>query len=119
MSNCWISGYGPVKYGHHTAVYTSAGELYTFGNGKYGRLGHGTETDEWLPRLVEGLPGEQVVAVAAGEEHTAVCTASGRVYTFGSGSCAKLGHGAAPETSENCYLDELTPKVLSRDGFHV
>ena len=37
------------------AVWTEEGELFTFGNGNYGVLGHGGTQNEYVPRLVEAL----------------------------------------------------------------
>ena len=42
-------------HGNHTAVWTDEGEIFTFGNGGYGQLGHGGTQDEYVPRLVEAL----------------------------------------------------------------
>jgi alpha-tubulin suppressor-like RCC1 family protein len=39
----------------HTAAWTEEGELFTFGYGGGGRLGHGGDEDELVPRLVEAL----------------------------------------------------------------
>jgi len=36
-------------------VWTETGELFTFGYGDWGRLGHGGEERELVPRLVEAL----------------------------------------------------------------
>jgi hypothetical protein len=36
----------------HTVVLTGEGEIYTWGSGKMGRLGHGADSDEVLPRRV-------------------------------------------------------------------
>jgi len=49
-----------------TAVRTEAGELFTFGGGEFGRLGHGGTEHELVPRLVVALAGKKVVGVAAG-----------------------------------------------------
>jgi len=38
--------------GAHSACITSAGELYTWGKGRYGRLGHGDSDDQARPKLV-------------------------------------------------------------------
>lgn len=43
--------------GAHSAVITASGELYTWGKGRYGRLGHGDSDDQLKPKLVEGLLG--------------------------------------------------------------
>ena len=40
----------------HTVVWTDEGKAYCFGPGGDGRLGHGSEKDEFVPRLIEGIP---------------------------------------------------------------
>ena len=41
----------------HTAVVTSAGQLFTFGDGTFGVLGHGDRNSVSIPREVESLKG--------------------------------------------------------------
>lgn len=36
----------------HSAAITSSGELYSWGLGEYGRLGHGDNTTQLRPKLV-------------------------------------------------------------------
>jgi len=36
----------------HSIAVTADGEVYTWGSGSFGRLGHGDHCDEYLPRLV-------------------------------------------------------------------
>ena len=43
------------------------GELYTWGKGRYGRLGHGDSEDQTKPKLVEALLGYRVIDVACGK----------------------------------------------------
>ena len=38
--------------GAHSACITSTGELYTWGKGRYGRLGHGDSEDQPKPKMV-------------------------------------------------------------------
>lgn len=38
--------------GAHSACITASGELYTWGKGRYGRLGHGDSEDQLKPKLV-------------------------------------------------------------------
>lgn len=82
----------------HTAAVTAHGELFTWGHGKHGQLGHGLTsdrkaTDEHLPKQVEQLRGVHVVQVQAPVDghFTAVVTQHGDLYTFGSNECANLG----------------------------
>ena len=88
----------------HTAVWTDDGEVFTFGRGAYGQLGHGGLENELVPRLVQALAGRKVVGAAAGAEHTAVWTDDGEVFTFGSGECGRLAHGGEE--------DEFVPRLV-------
>lgn len=81
-----------VSCGHkHTAV-ISDGQLYTFGLGLHGQLGHRVLQNENAPRPVAGLDelghGD---SVACGHSHTAVIRNS-ELYTFGDGQYGELGH---------------------------
>ena len=88
----------------HTAVWTDAEELFTFGEGGGGRLGHGGEADELVPRLVGELAGKKVIGAAAGTMHTAVWTDGGELFTFGDGAFGELGHGGEQ--------NELVPRLV-------
>jgi len=88
----------------HTAVWTETGELFTFGNGGNGRLGHAGEQNEPVPRLVEALVGKKVVGAATGDNHTVVWTEGGELFTFGYGDFGRLGHGGTQ--------GELVPRLL-------
>jgi len=88
----------------HTAVWTDAGELFTFGYGVYGILGHGGTQNELVPRLVKALAGKKVIGVSAGGLHTAAWTEEGELFTFGHGDYGKLGHGG--------HQNELVPRLV-------
>lgn len=38
--------------GAHSAAITNSGQLFTWGKGRYGRLGHGDSEDQLTPKLV-------------------------------------------------------------------
>ena len=77
----------------HTAAVVDDGTLWTFGRGG-GRLGLKSPANTFEPTQVCGeLDGEFVVSASCGEQHTAVRTRSGALYTFGRGSDGQLGHG--------------------------
>lgn len=69
----------------HSAAITSSGELYTWGLGEYGRLGHGDNATQLKPRLVQALVGQRVVQVACGsrDAQTLALTDEGVVYSWG------------------------------------
>ncbi|XP_060782433.1 probable E3 ubiquitin-protein ligase HERC6 isoform X2 [Neoarius graeffei] len=66
----------------HTAVLTKAGEVYTFGEGTHGQLGHNSTNNELLPRKVEGIDGP-AKQVTCGSHHTLVLMPSGILFIFG------------------------------------
>lgn len=43
---------------YHTAAYSNNGQLYTWGDGLCGKLGHGNWESTLVPKLVEGLLSE-------------------------------------------------------------
>ncbi|KAJ6713268.1 REGULATOR OF CHROMOSOME CONDENSATION [Salix purpurea] len=89
----------------HTAVVTSAGQLFTFGDGTFGVLGHGDRSSVSTPREVESLKGLRTMRVACGVWHTAAVVevmvgsssssncSSGKLFTWGDGDKGRLGHG--------------------------
>ncbi|KAM7252952.1 hypothetical protein ACFE04_025570 [Oxalis oulophora] len=88
----------------HTALVTSTGQLFTFGDGTFGVLGHGDRQTVLYPREVESLSGLRTIAVACGVWHTAAVVevivtqssasvSSGKLFTWGDGDKNRLGHG--------------------------
>jgi len=57
------------------------------------QLGHGDRQTSRAPRKVEALSGERILMAACGAYHTAACTDSGSVWTWGQGRWGILGHG--------------------------
>jgi alpha-tubulin suppressor-like RCC1 family protein len=55
-------------------VSTNTGDVYSWGCGRYGPLGHGSEQDEPHPRRIDSLRGRFVVDVACRWAHSAVVT---------------------------------------------
>ena len=47
------------------------------------------------PTLITALSGKNVVYVSCGNAYSAAITEEGALYTWGKGSCGRLGHGEA------------------------
>ena len=58
-------------------------ELYTWGSGYRGRLGHGDVAHQPAPKCVQALRDEWVVAVSIGKLHTIAGPRSGSVLGWG------------------------------------
>ncbi|PRW61357.1 RCC1 BLIP-II [Chlorella sorokiniana] len=68
----------------HAAVVTATGALYTWGEGRAGKLGLGHDQDQPQPQRVRhGLDGQCVVAVACGDDCTAAVTDIGALFMWG------------------------------------
>ncbi|KAK3004366.1 hypothetical protein RJ639_019175, partial [Escallonia herrerae] len=91
----------------HTAFITSLGQLFTFGDGTFGALGHGNHSSLSIPREVDALKEMRTVRVACGVWHTAAVVEvpnkssdSGpsdgsslkNLFTWGDGDKGRLGH---------------------------
>ncbi|XP_025928582.1 X-linked retinitis pigmentosa GTPase regulator isoform X1 [Apteryx rowi] len=93
--------------GGHTVVLTET-DVYTFGLGQYGQLGHGTFIFETsIPKSVEHLRRHKICNIACGENHTAVIAENGLMFTFGDGRHGKLGLG------EENFANQFEPTLCS------
>ncbi|XP_030881180.1 E3 ubiquitin-protein ligase HERC2 [Leptonychotes weddellii] len=101
----------------YSAAITAEGELYTWGRGNYGRLGHGSSEDEAIPMLVAGLKGLKVIDVAcgSGDAQTLAVTENGQVWSWGDGDYGKLGRGG----SDGCKTPKLIEKLQDLDVVKV
>jgi len=77
----------------HSLALTADGSVWSWGRGTFGRLGHGDEQHQLLPKEVEALAGERVIAVSAGPYHSFALTADGNAWSWGWGNEGRLGHG--------------------------
>jgi len=100
--------------GFHTGCLTDTSEVYTWGEGKFGRLGHGAERNCYSPRLVEVLLGKKPRQVACGGFHTAVITEEGKMYTFGGGEHGQLGHGDKVNKTKPTVVQALEGILVSQ-----
>ena len=89
---------------HHSLALTADGSVWSWGFGVFGRLGHGDQQDQLLPKKVEAFAGQRVVAVTAGGIHSLSITADGAVWSWGDGGLGQLGHGD--------QQDQLLPKKI-------
>eukprot|EP00026_Physarum_polycephalum_P003457 Phypoly_transcript_03469.p1 GENE.Phypoly_transcript_03469~~Phypoly_transcript_03469.p1 ORF type:complete len:804 (+),score=150.71 Phypoly_transcript_03469:292-2412(+) len=83
----------------HTTLVTESGELYTFGTGNMGQLGHGDISDRALPTVVEYFKknNKVVTSTGCGGYHTVCITQEGRTYAFGLSSYGQTGQGPNAE----------------------
>ncbi|XP_035532247.1 alsin-like isoform X3 [Morone saxatilis] len=73
-------------------------EVWSWGRGSEGQLGHGDQLARLQPLCIKPLTGEEVIQVAAGSHHSLAITAHCQVYSWGSNMCGQLGHVNSPVT---------------------
>ncbi|XP_041806349.1 alsin-like isoform X4 [Chelmon rostratus] len=73
-------------------------EVWSWGRGSEGQLGHGDQLARLQPLCIKPLTGEEVIQVAAGSHHSLALTAHCQVYSWGSNMCGQLGHVNSPVT---------------------
>jgi alpha-tubulin suppressor-like RCC1 family protein len=97
-----------------TVCVTKSGEVFTWGHGRYGKLGHGDEINQESPKRVEALVGVKAKTVSSGGQHTAVCTEDGHVYTCGYGGYGQLGHGDRDKKTSPALVQALEGKNITQ-----
>ena len=87
------------------------GELWSFGFGSFGQLGHGDFTDQLLPKKVMAFEGKYVQGITAGSMHS-FALVNGELFSFGNDIEGELGHGDPQH--------QTTPKKIAAfDGKRV
>lgn len=79
---------------YHSLALTSGGQVYTWGWGIHGQLGHGNCDNLYYPKLLQFK--YRIVQIAAGHAHSLILTNDGKLYGFGSNVFGQL---------ETCQLD--------------
>jgi alpha-tubulin suppressor-like RCC1 family protein len=99
---------------NHACAVTHSGELFTWGRGEFGCLGHEDYENVSLPRRVEQLRcyGVCVVGVSTGASHTLAVGSDGRVY--GVGVLRAMGVAFSEDFDDDSDSDESDPLHLHR-----
>ncbi|CAJ1810137.1 unnamed protein product [Sphenostylis stenocarpa] len=107
----------------HSALATSNGKLFTFGDGTFGVLGHGNRQSVSYPKEVQLLSGLKTIKVSCGVWHTAAIVevtfqsgsnvSSRKLFTWGDGDKYRLGHG-----NKETYLQPTCVSTLIEYNFH-
>lgn len=98
----------------HSMVRTKDGKIYSWGSGSYGRLGLGSESDQYSPKVIEKLKNIDITHISCGAFHSlAVADPKGKassLYTWGGGKYGKLGLGF----EDNEYYPQEVPFFKKR-----
>lgn len=96
-----IAGASDVAAGWgYSAVVTSAGEVFVWGDGDEGQIGNGSTISRFVPNQTENLPA--VISIESGTSTLAATTSEGYLWTWGRNGEGQLGinstvlHSALP-----------------------
>lgn len=75
----------------HCLLLTTNGDVFSFGCGLRGTLGHGDVNPSDVPKQIEALAGLKIVDIAAGLFHSVAVSSFGDVYSWGWNTNGQLG----------------------------
>jgi hypothetical protein len=106
---------------HHTVALSADGDVYSWGWGKAGQLGHGNRYDQPLPVKIDPRYSRAdaahttgpVLLVACGDKHTVVVNrAELRAFSFGCGEHGQTGHGKPENQFDPTPIEALKDKQI-------
>lgn len=104
----------------HSVAVTARGEVYTWGFGRGGRLGHpdfdihSGQAAVITPRQVtSGLGARRVKTIAAAKHHTVAATEGGEVFTWGSNREGQLGYTSVDTQATPRRVSSLKTRIVA------
>ncbi|XP_026032646.1 probable E3 ubiquitin-protein ligase HERC4 [Astatotilapia calliptera] len=91
--------------GDQSFALSVSGGVFSWGRNDCGQLGLGDTKDRHTPAPVQCLNMKKAQRISCGQDHTAILTKHGAVFTFGSGQHGQLGH--------NSLRNELRPRLVA------
>ena len=83
------------------------GQVYSWGSGQGGRLGHGDEIGENAPKEIVFLRDKKVKIIEAGECTSGCITWKNEIMLWGVGLHGRLGTGETSNVYEPTYIEDL------------
>ena len=64
-----------------TPVFDAIRQIFTWGRGKYGQLGHETAQSGDFPAAVKAFADHRIIQIACGGDHTIAINSDGRIFS--------------------------------------
>jgi len=95
----------------HTLALTDGGDVYSWGSGWAGCLGHGQGyKNQLVPIVISALRDVHIIQIACGNKNSIAVTTTGYLYAWGSNSHGQIGVG------DNETRDFDSPQQVKFDG---
>ena len=103
----------------HSLLLTEHGQVFSWGGGSRGQLGHGNLVSEEKPKLIMALDGMRIRKIAAGGWHSACISQYDDLYMFGWNESGQLAQPTNLTKPAECfrYLFNALNIRLSRREF--
>ncbi|XP_052272508.1 uncharacterized protein LOC127873013 isoform X1 [Dreissena polymorpha] len=98
---------------YHSLALTDTAQVYSWGWGVHGQLGHGDTEERLVPRCITALSNQSIVQIAGGYCHTIVLNNQGEVYTFGCGFFGQLGLATTNKHTTPVKVTLIPDKVIA------
>lgn len=83
--------------GKHFLALSADQEVFSWGTGEGGRLGHGDTNPKEIPTKIQVLSEKKIIGIFCGATYSAAISATGELYTWGRGTYGRLGHGTSDD----------------------
>nr|CCA22440.1 regulator of chromosome condensation (RCC1)like protein putative [Albugo laibachii Nc14] len=83
-------------------------QVFSWGYGKNGRLGHNDVNDRLHPTLIDTFCDKKIVSISAGGAHSLARSAGSHVWSWGCGAHGQLGHYNSWDCLKPTAVRELT-----------
>ncbi|XP_010269039.1 PREDICTED: ultraviolet-B receptor UVR8-like isoform X1 [Nelumbo nucifera] len=107
----------------HTIAYSeSQSQVYSWGWGDFGRLGHGNSSDLFTPQSIKALHGIRIKQIACGDSHCLAVTMDGEVQSWGRNQNGQLGLGHIEDSLVPQKIQEfqgLSVKMVAAGAEHT
>ena len=90
-----LTGVKATSGSEHSVILSDSGDLYSWGYGILGALGHGDTRTQHTPKKIKYFKSQRIIDVSCGEQHTLAVTADGKVHGWGWTSNGRLGLGSS------------------------
>lgn len=106
----------------HSMALSADGKVYTWGRNNQGQIGDGTIMHRYTPMLVRALEDVEMVAIAAGNEHSVALSVDGKIYAWGSNTSGQLGDGTRDNDLSIATvqgLEDINVVAIAAGGVHT
>lgn len=104
---------------NHILALDNRGDVWSWGEGACGQLGHGFIDNELYPKRVERLVGCRTEDIAAGGAHSAAVTKGQKCIVWGKNAAKQLGTGDNKERNFPTIVLGLSAEKVKCGSFHI